>query len=760
MELSNTTSNKEIIRAEYVRMMGKLSEERKKVGMMIVGGTHFKQERKKVSSSNYTLIKIIKECIDNICYKCKNVCITYKLSSDGYLKSFTISDDYELGFEDINKEGTDNPFNFTHMREGHNSDTETSQFGTGFKSAAASSCEMLKTYTRVDGKFHLIVCDFPKMESEPIPAFSFDPESHEVTENEYSRVHQYPTGSTLIFEDIFKKVHGRTNVEKLGLDMMNKLSECYSDIIKGNDFNIYIEGKPVQPEYDFSNDPRCKPFTINGNFIKYLDKDDTTCEAYVYEDICDNGKEYYIFNSCSQNWNKMKPGELAAFGLVAVSKKKPSIKWIVDKTISYSDKENECMRFRAIFMMYHPYLNTENIQENEARYPKGRTRIYGNGRCYGIWGTEGTDGNSNFTDIRIDYKSKKIGNELGITWNKDITGEQENDLCIAVKKLLKKIKSELNGNTSSDRNKYLYEKALKNKIFVPERRRPTDIKKEEKEKKEVGLKKLVIVDSDNETTSAKKEELKEEPRNNVLQSFMNFQQKENVSLTSEIPDENVLVAKIDAAEEKATFEAPIIATVVEQEKATFEAPIVVPIVAEEKATFEAPIVVPIVAEEKATFEAPIVVPIVAEEKAVFEAPIVVPIVEKKTEPTNLDLVIEEIEEIEEIQENTDNTNETIRPQLIKVSETVHTTINVKEGKKILNILKDDCSETYNEDIVKIIISYCDRCAPDQITLALKYMSYSKKIEFLLELIKERYNSEKEEILGGSRLNTIFMNLQN
>jgi hypothetical protein len=40
------------------------------------------------------------------------------------------------------------------------------------------------------------------------------------------------------------------------------------------------------------------------------------------------------------------------------------------------------------------------------------------------------------------------------------------------------------------------------------------------------------------------------------------------------------------------------------------------------------------------------------------------------------------------------------------------------------------------------------------------MSYNKKIEFLLELIKERYNSEKEEILGGSRLNTIFMNLQN
>jgi hypothetical protein len=68
----------------------------------------------------------------------------------------------------------------------------------------------------------------------------------------------------------------------------------------------------------------------------------------------------------------------------------------------------------------------------------------------------------------------------------------------------------------------------------------------------------------------------------------------------------------------------------------------------------------------------------------------------------------------------------------------------------------------NDDIDKIIVLYCDRCAKDQISMALKYMTISKKLEFLDEMIFLKYrfcNDDKTEILGGSKLNTIFINLE-
>ena len=54
------------IREEYKQFMDNINEKRKKEGLMIVGGTHFKKEREKMSSSNYNLPKILKECVDNV----------------------------------------------------------------------------------------------------------------------------------------------------------------------------------------------------------------------------------------------------------------------------------------------------------------------------------------------------------------------------------------------------------------------------------------------------------------------------------------------------------------------------------------------------------------------------------------------------------------------------------------------------------------------------------------------------------------------
>ena len=130
--------------------------------------------------------------------------------------------------------------------------------------------------------------------------------------------------------------------------------------------------------------------------------------------------------------------------------------------------------------------------------------------------------------------------------------------------------------------------------------------------------------------------------------------------------------------------------------------------------------------------------------------IVVPHVEAKIEekvPSNIELVMEDtnndkpVAKIDTISDVIPE-NHVIKPQVTSISETVHTTITIKEGKRIL--------------------LYCDRCAKDQLSLALKYMTINNKLDFLSEMIFLKYrfcNDDKTEILGGSKLNMIFRNLE-
>jgi hypothetical protein len=68
-----------------------------------------------------------------------------------------------------------------------------------------------------------------------------------------------------------------------------------------------------------------------------------------------------------------------------------------------------------------------------------------------------------------------VANELGLTFNKDISKEQQNDLTLAVKEIISSMTGKLNGDTSSPNNKKLYDKALLNNISVPENRLPKSV---------------------------------------------------------------------------------------------------------------------------------------------------------------------------------------------------------------------------------------------------------------------------------------------
>jgi hypothetical protein len=71
------------------------------------------------------------------------------------------------------------------------------------------------------------------------------------------------------------------------------------------------------------------------------------------------------------------------------------------------------------------------------------------------------NGINNYTLHKIEFTSKKIGKELGITFNKDITMECNNDLTMAIKSAIKDNRKEFNADTSTALNAKLCDKAVK-----------------------------------------------------------------------------------------------------------------------------------------------------------------------------------------------------------------------------------------------------------------------------------------------------------
>jgi hypothetical protein len=322
--------------------------------------------------------------------------------------------------------------------------------------------------------------DFIKMENVKESRFSFDPAKFEITEQEYSHFHPFQYGSTLLFEDIHKNMYETTSIDRICRDLISSISECYSKIIRSNNINITVNGERVQPQKNYFLEPQCGPFNSIIKLYK-IQKTETNivAEEFIIEELDDDGNiVLHKFNKETRKLNKLSENECIKYGLINITK--PKVKKENWKFInSISESEKACLICTGTFMMYHPDLNTNNKELNQSRYPKGRSRLFREGRCYGDWDVDATNGSSNFTEIEISFVSKEIANTLGLTWNKNISNEQKNDLCVLVRMLITKIRSKLSGDTASPANLKLYEVARRNNIIVPDSRLPTKIKNPE-----------------------------------------------------------------------------------------------------------------------------------------------------------------------------------------------------------------------------------------------------------------------------------------
>ena len=415
------------------------------------GAAHFSSVANMHRQSNYTLDKVINEIVDNVIKKASQIHIQTRVI-DSVLQELKISDNYLRGFENINEEGTRNPFNMGHMRSGHDDDDETSEYGVGLKAGALSSGNVLMVYTRVGyplgEKMYKVICDFQRMIEEDDVNESYNPKIREITLEEYKEVHEYEYGSSIVISQIRQAICGSCGENDANMTQAIKkgIATTYSRLIGTG--VIYVNGETVKREYDFFADPKCIPFTvIKRMFI--LKKPGDANEVFLIEKKIERSV-WQMYDKAKDEWMGLTNGEdrLSCYMREGY------------ELVYNSDKLNalkETIRIESTFSFY---------SENDCDLPMDSVLIYKDNRLYGKKNfVKNNNGTNNYTIHKIEFTSKKIGKMLGITYNKEITMDVNNDLTKSLKSSIAENRKEFNADASTTKNKELCDKAIKKNVI-------------------------------------------------------------------------------------------------------------------------------------------------------------------------------------------------------------------------------------------------------------------------------------------------------
>ena len=422
---------------------------------MNTGAPHFKSVMKQHRHANYTLSKALNEFIDNIIKKTDEIHVYTQVDDNQKLQEIRISDNYSLGFENLDCDGIHNPFNMGHIKIAHEDDNETSEFGVGMKAGALSAANQLNVYTKIkasDGTFIYIevICDFIRMSNEIDVNASYNPKSKMITYEEYKEHHPFEFGSTLKLSKIRDCIYSKTTIEEITKDISNKLSDTYSRFIS-NGSKIAVNGNYLVPIYDFFEDPKCTPFMITKD-VFILEK------SGIYKYIIRKNKELIVwqeYNSETGKWCKMKD---YADGLVYIDElKKLGYKMVYSPIF----QDGACMQISTIFTFYSDKYHTKS-PKSEPELPEDSVYIYKDDRNYGKQSLlKHNNGIHNYTQHEIDFISKRLGKDIGITFNKEILLNGTNDIILVIKAALIDSREEFTADTSVNKNTILCEKAIK-----------------------------------------------------------------------------------------------------------------------------------------------------------------------------------------------------------------------------------------------------------------------------------------------------------
>jgi hypothetical protein len=425
------------------------------MSILNTGAPHFKSVMKQHRHANYTLAKVLNEFIDNIIKKTDEIRIFTQVDDTEKLQEIRVSDNYIHGFDNLDCEGVNNPFNMGHIKIAHDDDSETSEFGVGMKAGALSAANQLNVYTRIklnDGtyKFIEVICDFIRMSNESDVNASYNPRIKIITYEEYREQHPFDYGSTLKLSKIRDCIYSKTTHNEITTDVSNCISDTYNRFIS-NGIKLFVNDVPVSPKYDFFEDPKCEPFTITkelfilekSGIMTYLIR--KTKEMSVWQE----------FNREKGEWYKLKEHN---DGLIHIQELlKNGYRHVYS---SFTD-DGVCMNINTTFTFYSDMYHTK-YPKSEPDLPEDSVYIYKDDRNYGKQSIlKHNNGVHNYTLHEIDFVSKRLGKDLGITFNKEILMNGNNDLIIAIKAALMDSRSEFTADTHNGKNAALCEKAIK-----------------------------------------------------------------------------------------------------------------------------------------------------------------------------------------------------------------------------------------------------------------------------------------------------------
>jgi hypothetical protein len=414
----------------------------KQMAQMDTGPPHFRSMLRQYKNSGYTLSMIMKEYIDNAGKIAAHIDSSVNVSPSGMIERITISDDCKDGFVNINESGERNPFTLGHTRAGQDSDDELSEFGVGMKAAAMAAGKLFTVYTNVGGICYKVEFDFEKMESEPSVNESYKPEKSIIDMDEYRSIHPFPYGSTIVLGKLYPTLHEITSQQQIQKEFLDAISDAYSHYIQ-NGLIIRVNGVVVEEEHDWFSDETCRLFAINTKLI-LLEKADSPRILFAIR----TGQKitYKKYDTGQKRWKQCGQKELEQLTAQGY-------------TISHPLKSNDihAIEINSTIAFYSDEFDKEIPPEP----PLNHVHVHKDGRKYGSHTFEHrTDGNCNYNCHKIDFKSKKIGKELGITYNKQMKMDRENELTRALHEIVADNNSNLNANTSTSKNQELCQRYL------------------------------------------------------------------------------------------------------------------------------------------------------------------------------------------------------------------------------------------------------------------------------------------------------------
>jgi hypothetical protein len=376
----------------------------------IVGVPSFGSKLKQTRASGYTAINAMLDINDNVLGKATHIKNTFRINHiTKNCESILISDDYLDGFTDINKTGSGNPFNFGHMRTGHSNDTETSEFGTGLKSAAVVLANVFTVYTKVGNAYKKVQFNFEEMAQDADPTHSYEPCIYtDITEDEYVANHTavsgFSTGSTIVL----------TKLTQIGEELVVK--DIENELRLANCRAIIANHISIQIQIDNANPYELKPITDIFTNAKCNERAITHHIHVAVEPITNNIVDIVIERSQTNKnatyfeWNKNDKKVLVPFG----------------KKLQFNDRLDKIQKRYTVCLLT---MKSTSTYDTDYRDDNGdiflfynKVRIVRGERRYddATFIKQDNDGYCNHIYSELTYTSKLINPHIGMLFNKKI----------------------------------------------------------------------------------------------------------------------------------------------------------------------------------------------------------------------------------------------------------------------------------------------------------------------------------------------------